>query len=279
MASVPAFLTGGPSPRARLDAIARDALSGLTPVVVVNRRADVALDQVDGASDEPFPTIHTDGRTDLETTMRRAYRSVNEQVRDTHGHGDDAGHTVYGSVRFVAAEDAAAGAERVIDALMSQGDVGVRAYGPVSFVLAPDAMRERATFAADDTGVTMARVHAPEDIATVVADRLERGTPTAPSVERLLQMPSRAAQDAVRGWLLTDDVGGSTGYMEAQVRRFTPGDVFAAVVDARDAASVVRRDQVDPGTTPTGAQIEALSAHLARHEVPVRVLADPPSDA
>lgn len=263
-----------PPPRVRLDAITRAAVADLEPIVVVNRRLDAALDQVDGASSEPFPTIHTDPRTDVRTQLRRIYRSVNERVRGTHGDGESAGHTVYGSLRFVPVADAREGADAVVAALRRQGDVGIRAYGPVSFVLSPDVMRARASFAADDTGVSTAKVHAPDDVAQVVADRIERDSPSgsAPRVDELLAMPASAARDAVRGWLLTDEIGRSTYYMEAQVRRMAPHDVLAAVVDTRDPARVDRRPHIDPGPTPTRTDVERLRRELDRHHVPTHVI-------
>jgi len=255
-------------PPAPIRAIAEQAVDGLAPVVVVNRRVDTALEQVAAPADRPFTNIHDVRDAGTRTQLRQAWRETNERIRGTFGEGRDAGHTVYGSVRFVEEADARRGADAVLDALQEQGDVGVRAYGPVSFVLDDEAMHERATFAADDTGVTLATVRPPEDIARVVAERIARNEPddAGPTVEELLALPHGAATDAVRGWLLSDAVGGSSGYMEAQVRRMTNDDVAAAFVDTSDPTSVTRREGVDPGAAPDADAADAIADAL---DVPV----------
>jgi hypothetical protein len=269
------MVVASPPPRSNLAAIATEALTGLTPVVVVNRRLDVALAQVDGAADRPFTTLHSDPRTDVHTSVRRLVRSVNERVRDTYGDGDAAGHTAYGSVRFVPTEDARAGAESVVDALRRQGDPGVRAFGPVSFVVDPDATDGRVSFAADDTGGTLAPVRTAAELANVVAERLERSqgeSELAPDIARLATLPPAAARDAVRGWLLSDDLGRSDGYIEAQIRRLAPRDVLAAVVDTRDMQDVERRFAIDPGAAPAPRDVEQLDRQLTRLGIPARVV-------
>lgn len=255
-------------PPAPIRAIAAAAVEDLTPVVVVNRRADVALDQAAAGADRPFTNIHDGPRDDVKTELRHLWRATNERVRGTYGEGRDAGHTVYGSVRFVEQADARDGAEAVLAALREQGDVGVRAYGPVSFVLDEETMHERATFAADDTGITTAAARPPEDIARVVAERIARNEPDdpGPTVDELLALPHAAATDAVRGWLLSDDVGGSTGYMEAQVRRMTNDDVAGIFVETGDPSAVEHRSGVDPGTAPSAEVTAALDAAF---DVPV----------
>ncbi len=254
---------------AALKTIAGDALTGLTPLVVVNRRVDIAQRQVDASSDTPFPTIHGDPRSDPATLARRAVRFVNEHVRGTYGEGNAAGHTTYGSVRFVPAEDAAAGAQAIVGELQRQGSAGVRAYGPVTFVTDPDDIASRTTFAADDTGATFARVRARDELPTVVAERIERsGGAGATTLDELLAMPRGAASDAVRGWLLSSAVGADDAYIEAQVRRLTPSDVLAAVVDLRGPDEVERRWLIDPGTNPTPMDVGRLRDALDRHEVP-----------
>lgn len=264
---------------ARLADIAATALTGLEPLVVVNRRMDTAIAQVNGEADRPFPTIHTDGRRDLRTSINRLTRAVTERVRGTHGTGADAGHTVYGSVRFVTADDARSGAMSVVDALQRQGDVGVRAYGPVSFIANPEAIGDRTTFASDDTGFTTAPVRPRSELPTVVAERLLRsdGVASAPDVTRLLQLTDAAASDAVRGWLLSSDLGRSDGYIEAQVRRLAPHDVLATAVDERDTSQVTRLFGIDPGdAVPTRHDMDALDRELARLQVPVAHIGAPP---
>jgi hypothetical protein len=245
---------------------AAEALAGLTPVVVVNRRADVAAELLQGPPDRPFPTIHDDPGQAPRTLLRKAVRSANERVRGTHGTGDDAGRTVYGSVRFVASEDAAAGADSVVAALRRQGDVGVRAYGPVSFVADPDRIAARTTFAADDSGATLARVRPPQQLADVVVERIGRsqGRPGVPDLTQLQQLPAGAASDAVRGWLLSADLAHSDGYIEAQVRRLAPQDVLAAVIDLRDDAAIERRTMIDPGAVPDADSVQHLRGQLDR---------------
>lgn len=260
---------------AALTTIAGDALTGLTPLVVVNRRVDIAQRQVDASSDTPFPTIHGDPRTDAATLARRAVRYVNEHVRGTYGDGDAAGHTTYGSVRFVPTEDVAAGAQAIVGELQRQGSAGVRAYGPVTFVTDPEDIATRTTFAADDTGATLARVRTRDELPTVVAERIERsgGVGDTPLAD-LLAMPRSAASDAVRGWLLSNAVGTDSSYIEAQVRRLTPSDVLAAVVDLRGTDDVQRRWLIDPGSSPAQADVERLRSSLDRHDVPTFLIED-----
>ena len=76
-------------PYAQVEDVAADALAGLQPVVVVNRRTDTAIRQVDGAADRPFPTLHSDARGDVMTRLRRVTRGVNERLR---GGVREAGH-------------------------------------------------------------------------------------------------------------------------------------------------------------------------------------------
>lgn len=259
----------------RVEHVAADALDGLEPVVVVNRRTDTAIRQVDGTADRPFPTIHSSRSSDPVTLARRLVRGVNERIRGTHGEGDDAGRTVYGSVRFVPHADVLDGADAVVAALRAQGgDPGVRAYGPVSFVTDPARVGGRTTFASDDSGATGAWVHGREQLPKVVTERLHRsrGSGTGPDPDELLRMPRQAARDAVRGWLLSDDLARSDGYIEAQVRRLAPEDVLATVIDERDSTSVERRPLIDPGTPPSDDQRSALEQHLDRLGVPVHHL-------
>lgn len=258
--------------------VARDALDGLEPVVVVNRRIDVAASQVAGAAvDDPFPTIHDDPRGDVKTATQRLLRVVKERVRGVHGEGEDAGRTVYGSVRFVPAEDARSGADAIVAALRRQGDPGVRAYGPVSFVTDPAAIAGRTTYAADDTGATLARIRDRTELACVVAERLERSQPIdgTPRVERLLALQPAAARDAVRGWLLSDALAHHDGYVEAQVRRLAPKDVLAVLVDERPR-DVARRMAIDPGPAATGDDASRLARELGRLDLPLHRIGEEP---
>lgn len=257
----------------RLVHLSGEALGGLEPVVVVNRRIDVATAQVSGAPDDPFPTIHDDPRGDVRTAARRLLRGVKERVHGVHGEGPDAGRTVYGSVRFVPSEDAAAGADRVVSALRRQGDPGVRAYGPVSFVTNPAAIADRTTFSADDSGATLVRVRDRSELATVVAERLVRSQDIAgtPRLDELLALEPAAARDAVRGWLLSDALAHHDGYVEAQVRRLAPQDVLAVLVDER-AGDVQRRVVIDPGRSATADDARRLERELRRLDVPMHRL-------
>lgn len=256
-------------------AVASAALDGLEPVVVVNRRVDVASAQVSGTADDPFPTIHDDVRRDVKTSAQRAVRSVRERILGVHGDGADAGRTVYGSVRFVPTEDAAAGTDAVVAALRLQGDPGVRAYGPVSFVADPEAIAERTTFAADDTGVSLARIRGRDELATVVAERLARSQELAgtPKLERLLALEPAAARDAVRGWLLSGALAHHDGYVEAQVRRLAPKDVLAVVLDERGGVTE-RRPGIDPGAPPDTYDASRLEQDLRRLQLPLHRVRD-----
>lgn len=253
-------------PYAQVEDVAADALAGLQPVVVVNRRTDTAIRQVDGAADRPFPTLHSDARGDVMTRLRRVTRGVNERLRGTYGDGN----TVYGSVRFVPQADVSRGADAVVAALRAQGDTGVRAYGSVSFIADPSKVDSRTTYAPDDSGSTGVWVRDRSKLPTVVAERLYRsdGAGASPRPDELLRLPRQAARDAVRGWLLSDDLARSDGYIEAQVRRVAPSDVLAAVLDLRDISNVPRRTLIDPGESPAGEARATLEQHLDRLGVP-----------
>lgn len=267
----------------RLVDVARDALRGLEPVVVVNRRIDVASAQVAGAApDDPFPTIHDDPRGDVRTATQRILRVLKERARGVHGDGPDAGRTVYGSVRFVPGEDASTGADAIVAALRRQGNPGVRAYGPVSFVTDPTAIADRTTYAADDSGATLVRIRGRDELARVVAERLERSQDLdgTPKVDELLELEPAAARDAVRGWLLSDALAHHDGYVEAQVRRLAPKDVLAVLVDERPG-DVARRLTIDPGPAPGGDDASRLAQELRRLDLPLHRIdawqARPPS--
>lgn len=256
----------------RLTGIAAQAVDGLTPVVVINRRIDTALQNVGDDAATPFSTIHTSPAQDAVTAVRRTSRAVIERARGTHGEGDDAGRTVFGSVRFVAADDAAAGADAVLTALQAQGDPGVRAYGPVSLVANPQQVNQRTTIASDDTGATLARVRELDELPHVIAERLKRSNGTSGStVKELLTLPPASAQQAVRNWLLSDALAKSDSYIEAQIRRVAPNDLLGSVIDARAGAQVVRRPAIDPGASPSQAQVDALMGALQRHGIPAHV--------
>ena len=246
----------------RLEAIARSAAADLTPFVVVNRRVDTAARTLAQPPDEPLPTIHTDGRTDLTTRVRRIGRAANERVKGIHGDGELAGHTGFGSVRFVPQEDAKAGAEHVVQALAKSGDVGIRAYGPVSFVASVNELGDRATYASDDTGATLAWPRSKDELPAVIAERLLRNdaqaAPTSPRTDTLLGMHENAAVDAVRGWLLSNDLARTDGYIEAQVRGLRPDDFEIAAIDTRERTFGANRMMIDPGPAPTAAAVEQL---------------------
>lgn len=259
---------------APLRAIAEDAVANLSPIVVVNRRVDTALDQVAGSPSQPFSTIHTDPPPGVLGRVERTIRGVNERLRGTHGDGPDAGRTIYGSVRFVASDDVSAGATAVLDALAKQGDVGVRAYGPVSFVVSPGAVRDRMTIAADDSGATFTPVRPVSDLPEVIIDRLKRsdGAGGAPTIDHLRQLEPAAARDAIRGWLLSDSLGTSGGYMEAQVRRLAPTDLLGTIIDTRPSDEVRRLPGIDPGPPPVDEDVGRLQEQLHRHGLPTKLL-------
>ncbi len=257
--------------RTQLEHIASDALQGLAPVVVVNRRSDTATAMIGANSDAPFPTIHDDTRTTPTALAQRTFRGAWERVRGIYGDGADAGHTIYGSVRFVGADDVAAGADAVVAALAKQGSVGVRAFGPVSLVAAPSAIADRTTYAGDDTGATLVRVRESEDLPKAIVDRLDRlqGSGAGPQVGELLQSTHQAAVDTVRSWLQSSALADSRGYIEGQVRGMSAKDLIAAVVDMRPLDDSQHRSMITPGDAPTADQIATLANSLARIGAPV----------
>jgi hypothetical protein len=259
-----------PTPSPALTAIARSALQGIEPVVVVNRRIDNAISTLDRAPDATFETIHTSDRPGFTNSSQRVIRRLIEQHRGTYGEGDLAGRTVYGSVRFVPSQDATQGATSVLDALQLQGEVGVRAYGPISLVVDPRRADARTTYSPDDTGASFARAFAEPDISAVVAERITRGAEGLPKANQLVAMPPAAAADAIRGWLLSDQLAKPGNYMEAQVRGLTPGDLLGGVAYSQGSGDAPRIHTINPGAAPKADELDALALLTDRLGIPLR---------
>lgn len=243
---------------ARLVDVARSALDGLTPVVLVNRRADSALQSLEAGADAPFPTIHTATPPGLLGAARRTARLVTESLHDTHGTSPLQGQTVFGSTRFVGTADARAGAHAVLSALERQGTVGVGAYGPVSLLVHPSALRGRTTFAARDTALGVTRVTDASNLANVVAERIVRGVPGAPTPAQLdAPTPLADAARALRSWLTGDGLARRDGYIEAQVRGLSPRDLGGLHVAHSYDGPVMKK--ISPGPLPD----ESMTARIA----------------
>jgi hypothetical protein len=258
----------------RLVGVARTALDGLAPVVVVNRRADATLYSFEQAPAEPLLTIHTLTPPGLSGEARRLGRLATERLHGTHGTGDNAGQTVFGSTRFVGTADARAGAASVLSALARQGDVGVGAYGPVSLLVRPDALEGRTTFAARDTAKGITRVSDASHMPEIVAERIARGVPGAPTVDELVSSPAARAARLLRTWLTSDGPARRDGYIEAQVRTLRPTD-FAGMHVAHAYDGPVMKS-ISPGALPD----ESVTARL--HDAATRLglaFADGPSPA
>lgn len=246
----------------RVVGVAREALDGLAPVVVVNRRVDVALQALEAAPDALVPTIHTDTPPGLQGTARRTGRMVSERLHDTFGTGELQGRTVFGSTRFVDTSDARAGATAVLEALRRQGDVGVGAYGPVAMLLRPEAVAGRTTFAARDTALGMTRVTDASNLPQVVAERIARGVPGAPTAATLAAAASDDAVRRLRAWLMTDGLARRDGYIEAQVRGLRMADVAGIHVAQGYDGPVMRK--LDPGPPPDASAAERLERAASR---------------
>lgn len=234
----------------RVRSIAREALGPLDPVVVVNRRVDSAFRLLEGGRDAGFDTIHTAPPPGPVGIARRAARFMTEHLHDTRGSGADAGRTVFGSTRFVGAEDTAAGAAGVLAALQRQGAVGVTEYGPVSFVVDGGATSHRTTFAAEDTALSWHRVGHGSQLPEIVAERLTLATADSPPVAELLSAPAAIAAARVRDWLLSDSLAREDGYIEAQVRGLRIAEVDAMHVSQDAPGADDGLPMIDPGTAP-----------------------------
>ncbi|MCW2928243.1 MAG: hypothetical protein JWM86_2211 [Thermoleophilia bacterium] len=242
--------------------IARDALAGLVPVVLVSRRVDTALATLSGAPDADMPTIHTVPPPGVKGASRRVGRMLSERLHETHGTGPNAGRTVFGSTRFVGTADAQAGAAAVLAALARQGDVGVGAYGPVSMLVHPDALAGRTTFAARDTALGMTRVTDATHLPEVVAERIARGVPGAPSTAQLVGASRLDATRSLRDWLTSDGPSRRDGYIEAQVRGLAPADLDGVHLARSYDGPVMKK--IDPGPLPTDADAARLSGLAAK---------------
>jgi hypothetical protein len=246
----------------RLVGVARSALDGLTPVVVVNRRADATLYSLEQAPAEPLLTIHTSTPPGLSGEARRIGRLATEKLHGTHGTGDNEGRTVFGSTRFVGTADARAGAASVLAALGRQGEVGVGAYGPVSLLVRPDALVGRTTYAARDTAKGVTRVSDASHMPEIVAERIARGVPGAPSVGQLVTSPADRASRLLRSWLTSDGLARRDGYIEAEVRTLRPTD-FAGMHVAHSYDGPVMKS-ISPGALPDASVTARLHDAAAR---------------
>lgn len=242
--------------------VARSALEGLEPVVVVNRRVDNALRLVGGTPDAPVDTIHTVTPPGLGAAARRTGRMVSEELHRTHGTGSFDGRTVFGSTRFVGASDARRGADAVLAALVRQGEVGVGAYGPVALLVRPQALEGRATFAARDTALGVTRVSDHSHLPQIVAERIARGVPGAPTVEELATSPVQQAVTRLRSWLTGDGLARRDGYIEAQLRGLAVGDFHGVHVAHAYDGPVMKK--IDPGPLPDEAATQRLRDGAAR---------------
>lgn len=251
-----------PATYRRVVDVAEQALDGLAPVVLVNRRTDNALRTLEGPTDAPLDTIHTSTPPGLLGTARRVARRLSEQWHGTFGTGDNQGRTVFGSTRFVPVEDARRGAAAVLEALAKQGEVGVGAYGPVTLLVRPSAIDGRTTFAARDTAKGVTRVTDQEHLAEVVAERIERGAPGAPSFRSLAEAPAAEAARTLRAWLTGDGLAQREGYIEAQLRSLTPGELDGVHVSHAYDGPVMRK--IDPGPLPDAASTDRLRASADR---------------
>ena len=248
---------------ARLVDVARSALDGLAPVVLVNRRVDSALQALEAGADTPIPTIHTSSPPGLLGVARRTGRKITETLHDTHGTGPMQGRTVFGSTRFVGTADARAGANAVLAALGHQGTVGVGAYGPVSLLVHPSALEGRATFAARDTALGVTRVTDASNMPYVVAERIARGVPGAPTPAQLDEpTPLADAARSLRAWLTGDGLARRDGYIEAQVRGLSPGHLGGLHVARSYDGPVMRK--IDPGPVPDESMTARITAAAKR---------------
>ncbi len=242
----------------KLRSISWDALAPLEAVVVVNRRVDSAADLLGRGAAASFDTIHTRTPPGFIGAARRAARYVTERLHDTHGSGDDAGRTVFGSTRFVGVDDVAAGAAGVLAALRRQGEVGVTGYGPVSFVVDGDTTWHRTTFAAEDSAASTGRVGHGAQLPDIVAERIALATAGTPPVDELLSAPQHVAAQRVREWLQSDALARDDGYIEAQVRGLGMRDIAAMHVATTAPAAEDGSRTIDPGALPDAAATAQL---------------------
>jgi hypothetical protein len=242
--------------------IARRALEDLTPVVVVNRRADTALAMFDGDAASPVDTIHTAAPPGLVGSARRVGRRVSEQLHDTFGTGENQGRTVFGSTRFVGTSDAMRGARAVLDSLVRQGEVGVGAYGPVALLVRPASLPGRTTFAARDTALGITRVADEHHLPQIVAERLARGVPGAPTPNELAGGPIAEGVRKLRAWLTGDGLARRDGYIEAQLRGLTLGDFEGVHVSHAYDGPVMKK--IDPGPLPDADATARLRSRAER---------------
>ena len=251
-----------PASYERVVGVARTALDGLAPVVLVNRRVDSTLRMFDRPVDEPIDTIHTSTPDGVLGVARRVARRVSEQWHGTFGTGENEGRTVFGSTRFVPVEDAARGAGAVLEALARQGEVGVGAYGPVTLLVHDAALDGRTTFAARDTAKGVTRVGDRAHLPEIVAERIERGAPGAPSFTRLAAAPAAEAVQLLRTWLTGDGLAQREGYIEAQLRGLTPSGLAGVHVAHAYDGPVMKK--IDPGALPDAGATASLRTGAER---------------
>ncbi|MCW2973434.1 MAG: hypothetical protein JWN72_1707 [Thermoleophilia bacterium] len=218
-----------------------------TPAIYVNRRLDKAEAQL--KSDRPFLTMFDAGQALPDIDRRRSI----EQKYGTYGVGDDAGHSVYGSVQF---SDAIAGAsllsdpERADAAKTSRANMGLQYYGPISLILKPEAWA-RATVQPGDSynldGVAT-KPGAAENLADVTTERVVSHFESwdHDRLKSALELPRREAIDLFKQHLASSRFTHPVDMMEAAVR----------TVDNSDVAEI--RMMRAPGTQPGSIADRAL---------------------
>ncbi|MCW2922709.1 MAG: hypothetical protein JWM98_113 [Thermoleophilia bacterium] len=233
----------------RARALVEEALDGLQPHLVVNRRVSPA-DPSSWDGDGLLRTINTSPSRSAGQAARRLIRTAWERATGKYGDGALGGHTVYASLQFTPAPVTGA-------ALTRAG--GVRLFGPHVAHLR-DTVLDRATIAARDTGPAphptllapferlpdvvlerLARTHGFQDDVVIHggAQRLGLAGPQLPVDARRtfgawLRDDPRTSVERLRTYLQSPALRDVDHMVEAEVRGVRPGDIDAVALDVTD---------------------------------------------
>lgn len=180
------------------------------------------------------PSLSQDARDGIEFYLMG--REAKERRLDTHGRGDLAGHTVYGSLGFSESltpevwEDGLLAPAKPAPTHLNSGIALTE--GAVTFVLKAEA-NERATFLPSDTYDTkkerpVAEEQLPFAVWANIGSKGDFYFNGAEGSQALLALPTEQGVDGVKRFLTSDAI--NRGYMEAQVRGADLGDVERIVV-------------------------------------------------
>lgn len=208
------------------------------PRVMVNRPAESALRLLQNGG--RFTTIFDRKKTNADVDAYLETRLVHEQRLNTHGVGEQAGKTVYGSVEFSQTRSAAPHEDAILKSV-KKGVTPKRPHlntgialtdGAVTFVMKQQA-NEQSTYLPGDTYIDWATPpRALEHLAyAVLENMLTQGDTYFDGLngsDALFELPREQAIAGIKQYLTSEAL--QRDYLEAQVRAPTLDDVGYVVL-------------------------------------------------